>query len=217
MKQAVLFDCDGVLVDSEEGLSKIAAFVLETYFDIPAKPADFAPFIGTGEDSYIGEVVRKYKGVYIQEMKNRIYTEYIESAQQYVEAVFGAKELILKLRAEGIKVAVASSADLPKVDVNLKILGLNHEDFDAVITGSDVSNKKPDPDIYLTAAAKCGVKAKDCIVIEDATSGVQAGKNAGMFVIGFTSSVKPETLILHGADKTVATMHEMDGIIHGLD
>ena len=51
MKQAVLFDCDGVLVDSEEGLSKIASFVLNRHYDIPAVPEDFTQYIGTGEDS----------------------------------------------------------------------------------------------------------------------------------------------------------------------
>lgn len=216
MERAVLFDCDGVLVDSEAGLSKIASFVLNNHFGIPSIPEDFNPYIGMGEDMYIGEVVRKYNKTYIFEMKEEIYNQYINLALQYVNPMEGAREMVLKLREEGFKVAVASSADLQKVVVNLKILGLDHSDFDAVITGSDVKNKKPDPEIYLTAAKSCGVKPENCIVVEDATSGVASGKSAGMKVIGVTSSVAALILKSFGADFTVDTMNDLYGVIHGI-
>ena len=209
MNRAVLFDCDGVLVDSEDGLSKIAAYVLNTFYNLPATPDDFIPFIGTGEDIYIGEVVRKHSGLYIQEMKSKIYNEYIQSAKKYVDPIKGARDLIVNLRNLGYKVAVASSADLPKVDVNLQILGLDYCDFDAVITGNDVEKKKPAPDIYLVASKKCNVLPVNCIVVEDATSGVLSGKKAGMTVVGFTSSVSEALLKSSGADYTVSTMAEL--------
>lgn len=216
MERAVLFDCDGVLVDSEAGLSKIASFVLNNHFNIPSVPEDFNPYIGMGEDMYIGEVVRKYNKTYILEMKEEIYNQYINLALQYVNPMEGARELVLKLREEGFKVAVASSADIQKVDINLKILGLDHSDFDAVITGSVVKNKKPDPEIYLTAAKSCGVQPGNCIVVEDATSGVTSGKSAGMKVIGVTSSVAASILKSFGADFTVDTMIDLHEVIHGI-
>jgi HAD superfamily hydrolase (TIGR01509 family) len=216
MEQAVLFDCDGVLVDSEEGLSKIASFVLNRHYDIPAVPEDFAQYIGTGEDSYIGGVVRKYDREYIFEMKKSIYDEYDSLAVQYVPPMDGAREIILKLRSEGFKVALVSSADLKKVNINLKILGLDHSDFDAVLSGNDVENKKPEPDIYLTAADRCKAKPGNCIVVEDATSGVISGKRAGMKVIGFTSSVEEIVLKSFGADHTVKTMAELYEVIHAI-
>jgi len=217
MKHAVLFDCDGVLVNSEDGLSKIAAFVLNKYYIIPALPEDFAPYIGTGEDTYIGEVVRKYGKTFTQDMKKKIYEEYNVLAQQYVPPMEGSKDLVRKLRGEGFKVALASSADAAKVDINMKILDMEYTDFDAVITGSDVAKKKPDPDIYLIAAKRCGVSPADCIVVEDATSGVLSGKRAGMKVIGITSSVLDKVLISYGADCTVATFKELDEVIHGTE
>ena len=216
MEQAVLFDCDGVLVDSEEGLSKIASFVLNRHYDIPAVPEDFTQYIGTGEDTYIGGVVRKYGREYLLEMKKKIYEEYDNLAPQYVPPIEGAKEIILKLRGEGFKVALASSADLKKVNINLKILGLDHADFDAVLSGNDVEKKKPEPDIYLTAAKRCGAKPGNCIVVEDATSGVISGKRAGMRVIGLTSSVEGSVLASFGADHTVKTMAELYEVIHAI-
>ena len=104
----MIFDCDGVLVDSEVGLSKIAAFVLNTYFDIPAVPEDFAPYIGTGEDTYIGSVAAKYGKAVSQEMKTKIYAEYEHLALKYVTPMEGAKDLVARLRGEGMKVAMAS-------------------------------------------------------------------------------------------------------------
>ena len=84
-------------------------------------------------------------------MKKKIYEEYDNLAPQYVPPIEGARQIILKLRGEGFKVALVSSADLKKVNINLKILGLDHADFDAVLSGNDVEKKKPEPDIYLTA------------------------------------------------------------------
>lgn len=214
MERAVLFDCDGVLVDSENGLAKIAAVTLKKYYDIPAKPEDFLAFIGMGEDNYIGGVARKYNRTYTLDMKEKTYDEYIKTGKTYVEAMPGAKELVQKLRKEGFKVAMATSADMPKVIVNLEILGMTESDFDALITGNDVENKKPDPDIYLTAARHCGISPENCIVVEDAVSGVTAGKRAGMKVIGITSSLPADLLMETGADKIVTNMKELDGVIH---
>ncbi len=214
MNRAVLFDCDGVLVDSENGLSKISSYILNTYYDIPAKPSDFLPFIGTGEDSYIGGVVNKYEGEFVPSMKQKIYDEYIKSARDYIAPMKGAKDLIFQLRSEGIKVAIVSSADLPKVMANIYILNMNIEDFDAVITGNNVVRKKPDPQIYLFAANKCNVDPVNCIVVEDATSGVIAGKDAGMKVIGFTSSVTAKTLMEVGAYTTVDNMEKLYEVLN---
>lgn len=216
MERAVLFDCDGVLVDSECGLSRIATHVLNHHFDIPAVPEDFIPYLGTGENTYIGEVVRKYGHAYIPRMQEVIYSQYLDLASQYVIAVEGAKALVLKLRMEGYKIAVASSANWTKLDKNLSIVGLASSDFDARISGDDVHKQKPDPEIFLLAARRCGILPANCIVVEDAASGVLSGKSAGMTVIGFTSTVTAEVLKSAGADITASTMKELDEVIHGI-
>ncbi|MHB8962759.1 MAG: HAD family hydrolase [Saccharofermentanales bacterium] len=213
MYKAIIFDCDGVLVDSEKGLSVISAAVLNEHFALPAVPEDFMPYIGMGEDMYIGEVVKKYGGVFTPALKSMIYREYISKARGVVSAFDGLKELLLKLKAEGYRMAVASSADDSKVEVNLEILGLEHGFFDAVVTGSNVSRKNPDTEIYLLAASKLDVAKSECVIVEDAVSGVEAGCNAGIDVIGFTSSVSASRLFEAGARTCIADVSELYGAI----
>ncbi|MHB1453620.1 MAG: HAD family hydrolase [Saccharofermentanales bacterium] len=213
MYKAIIFDCDGVLVDSEKGLSEISAAVLTDYFGLPAVPADFMPFIGMGEDMYIGEVVRKYSGIYTPEIKSTIYNEYIARAPGVVKTFEGLAELLLKLKSEGYLLAVASSADVPKVNVNLSILGLGYDFFDAIITGSDVSHKKPDPEIYLLAASRFDINKSECVIVEDAISGVLSGINAGIDVIGFTSSVSAGRLLGAGAKVCIDDVNELYGVL----
>jgi beta-phosphoglucomutase-like phosphatase (HAD superfamily) len=76
--------------------------------------------------------------------------------------------------------AVASSADEIKVHANLQKIGLPMKFWNAVVKGEDVKNKKPAPDIFLSAAGKLGVKPEECVVVEDAVNGVQAAQAAGM-------------------------------------
>jgi len=89
-------------------------------------------------------------------------------------------DFVRACRAAGIKTAVASSADMIKVKGNLEQIGLVPErDFDAVVCGEDVQRKKPAPDIFLLAAKRIGIDPKECLVVEDAPSGVKAGAAAG--------------------------------------
>lgn len=213
MYKVIIFDCDGVLVDSEKGLSEIAADVLSEYFDLPAVPEDFLPFIGMGEDMYIGEVVRKYNGNYTPDIKSIIYKEYIARAYGIVTVFDGLTDMLHKLKDEGYKMAVASSADDSKVAVNLGILGLGEDFFDAIITGSAVTKKKPDPEIYLLAASRFDISKSECVIVEDAISGVQSGINAGIDVIGFTSSVSAGRLLEAGAKTCIGDMNELYGVL----
>lgn len=213
MIKAILYDCDGVLIDSEHGLSKIAAKSLNSKFNLPARPEDFSPYIGMGEDKYIGSVVEKYGGIYVLEMKEQIYSDYISLAPEFVLPFDNVAETVTFFKKCGLKQAVASSADIPKVEINLQIAGLEKDVFDAIVTGSDITRKKPDPEIYLAACAKCGISPTDCIVVEDAISGVQSGVSAGMKVIGYTSSVSEDRLLQAGADYCVGNMNELRELI----
>lgn len=207
----ILFDCDGVLVDSEPALAKVAAEVMQKEEGIPAKPEDFFPYIGTGEDTYLGMVMEKYGLTYRPEIKPYVYDLYIEKAAENVKGFPGALDLLKKYKRNGIKMAVASSADYVKVEANLKALGF--EDFDAIISGSDVERKKPWPDIYLLAAKNIGLKPQNCVVIEDATAGIKSGNAAGMTTIGFTSACSKAELLDAGADYVVDNYSEMEEVL----
>ena len=209
---AILFDCDGVLVDSEPALAKIAAGVLQEQ-GIPAKPEDFEPYIGTGEDTYLGKVIEKYGFEFTEEHKRQVYDAYIRKAAHTVETFPDCLSFLNKLKEENIKMVVASSADAVKVHANLEALGFTA--FDAIVSGSDIKRKKPFPDIYLLAAEKISANPENCIVIEDATAGVESGKTAGMKVIGLTSSCSAEQLLVAGADYAVGTYQEIEKIVFG--
>jgi len=204
----ILFDCDGVLVDSEPALAEIAAIALHD-FGAAAIPEDFKPYIGMGEDMYIGEVTAKYGVVFDETIKHHVYEKYVELAANFVHPFPGMRDLLIRLKSAGCRIAVASSADQIKVTTNLGLLNLPAEFFDAVITGSDIERKKPFPDIYLLASRKCQVTPDRCFVVEDAVSGIQSGKAAGMTCIGFTSSHTAEELRTAGADIIVDDIRDI--------
>lgn len=213
-RRAVLFDCDGVLVDSEPALARIAALSLAD-FGAPAVPEDFRPYIGTGEDTYLGKVAAKYGVTFNDVIKNHVYAKYVDLAPTYVTAFTGVKELLTELKAAAFGLAVASSADKVKVRANLSVLDLPADFFDAVVTGSDILRKKPFPDIYLLAAERCGVAPAACYVVEDAVSGVQAAKAAGIICIGFTSTHTAAELRQAGADYVITDIRDVGKIVLG--
>lgn len=192
--KGVLFDMDGVIVDSEELIS-IAAIQMFAEKGITVTQEDFTPFIGTGEDRYLGGVAEKYNHQLDLEVdKNRTYDIYLEAIKGELKPLDGVVDFIKHCKAKGLKIAVASSADMRKVKGNLAEIGLNHGEFDAVVSGSDIENKKPAPDIFILAAKKIGLTADQCLVIEDAVTGVTAGKAAGSKTLGITSSFSPNDL-----------------------
>ena len=189
---------DGVLVNSEPFIMK-AAIQMFAELGLKIIPEDFVPFTGTGENRFLGGVAEKYNfPVDIPQAKKRTYDIYLEIIKGKLKPLAGAREFVKNCRNLGKKTAIASSADWRKVEGNLLEIKLPAELFDAVVAGEDVVHKKPSPDIFLLAAKKIGIDPKDCLVIEDALSGIQAAKSAGCKCLGITSSYTVEKL--PGAD-----------------
>jgi len=198
MIKAVIFDMDGVLLDSEP-LIREAAMRMFAEHGLTVQPEDFRPFVGTGEDRFIGGVAEKY-GFPLNPARDkaRTYEIYAAVVNGKIKPLNGAPEFIQKARAKGLKLAVASSADQIKMEINLGGIGIPMETFDAVVSGSDVTKKKPDPEAFLKAAEKLGVAPKQCLVVEDAVNGVQAANAAGMKCLAVMTSFTAEDL--HEAD-----------------
>ena len=177
---AVIFDMDGVLTDSEPLINE-AAVAMFRERGIPVDPDDFLPFVGTGEHRYIGGVAEKHGiPLDLEAAKNRTYEIYLALVPERLRAFPGAVEKARAFRAAGLRLAVASSADLVKIRANLEHIGLPVSWWDAVVSAEDALHKKPAPDLFLAAARRLGVPPAECTVIEDAVNGIQAALAAGM-------------------------------------
>jgi beta-phosphoglucomutase len=194
MIKGVLFDMDGVLVDSEPFICKAAIMMFEE-LGFKVMPEDFHPFVGMGENRYIGGVAEKH-GIHIdiEKVKARTYEIYEKIVQGNISALPGAHEFISECRKRGFRLALATSADRVKMEVNLREIGMSSATFNFIVTGLDVSNKKPFPDIYIKAAESIDLDPQECLVVEDAISGIKAGKAAGCRCLAVTSSFEAKAL-----------------------
>ena len=191
--KAVLFDMDGVLIDSEWLMRDTAIQSLAEH-GVQAKHEDFREFTGMGEDRFIGGVAEKHGLKYEFFMKERAYDFFGQRVMTDTKVPEGVKDMLETLHRRGIKMAVCSAADRRKVMYNLMAIGVSEELFCAIITGSDVERKKPFPDIYLKGAATIGEEPAVCLVVEDAVSGIKAGQAAGMDTVGIPTTFSKDEL-----------------------
>lgn len=187
---------DGVLVESEEYINRAGVELFkEKGFEVD--PDAFLPFTGMGENRYLGGVAEKYQIPFdLKTDKARAYEIYAELVKGNLEPLPGVKDFIGKCRSLGLKIAIATSADLTKMKINLEEIHLPADTFDAAVNGLEIKNLKPAPDIFLTAAKRIGVDPVNCLVVEDAVSGVKAGKSAGARVLAVTTTFSKEELSL---------------------
>jgi HAD superfamily hydrolase (TIGR01509 family) len=205
--RAVIFDMDGVLTDSEP-LIRAAAMAMFRERRLIVLPEDFVPFVGTGENRYIGGVAEKYGHLLdIQQAKKRTYEIYLELVPRQLEAFPGACEFVRSCRNAGLRTAVASSADLIKIEANLRKIGLPPESWNAIVSGDDITRTKPAPDIFLAAASRMKLTPSDCIVIEDAVHGVEAAHAAGMRCVAVAQTF--DAALLQSADVVRPAMTEV--------
>ncbi|MGE3820424.1 MAG: HAD-IA family hydrolase [Isosphaeraceae bacterium] len=203
--RGVIFDMDGVLVLSEPILARAAAAMFaEKGFEV--RHEEFRPFIGMGEDRYLGGVAEA-RGIPMDpdRDKARTYDLYLEMIRGRLHPLPGVLAFVAECRRLGLKTAVASSADAVKVAGNLQEIGLPPSEFDAVVDGTMCARKKPAPDVFLEACQRLGLHPSTCLVVEDAISGVAAAKAAGTRCLAVTTSFNPEQLA------------EADWIAQGLD
>jgi beta-phosphoglucomutase len=192
--RAVIFDMDGVLTNSEP-LINAAAIGMFREKGLIVQTDDFLPFVGTGEERYVGGVAEKYAfPLDLPAAKQRTYEIYLELVPSRLEAFPGVHDLLKLCRESGLLVAVASSADRIKVVANLQKIGLPVEWWDAVLTGEQVNHNKPAPDIFLNTAQDLGITPKACVVVEDAVNGIQAARAAGMRCVAVAQTFPADRL-----------------------
>jgi beta-phosphoglucomutase len=217
--QAVIFDMDGLLVDSEP-LINAAAIAMFKEKGLVVQPEDFLPFVGAGEDRYIGGVAEKYHfPLEIPQAKKRTYEIYLDLVPGQLEAFPGVHALVKTCRQAGFRVAVASGTDRVKAIASLQKIGLPEEAWDTVVTGEQVRLNKPAPDIFLITARKLGMAPAACVVLEDSVNGVRAARAAGMRCVAVAHTFPADRLqeadVVRNKILDVRLPDLAPGLVHG--
>jgi HAD superfamily hydrolase (TIGR01509 family) len=184
-------------------------------YEIAAKPEDFTEFVGAGEDKYIGGTAQKLGYKYDINMKHRAYEIYGDYVKNEIFIYEGVKDVLNTLKERGLKITVCSSADMVKVKHNLNAMNINTDFFDFLVSGNDVVNKKPFPDLFLAAAKYLNILECECVVVEDAINGIQAAKAAGMNNVAVTTSFsRNELKDKINPDFIIDDIRELIDIVH---
>lgn len=207
MVRALIFDLDGLLVDSEPLAAKAMDDFLIRY-RLERRPWVHARMLGRRLPEAVAIVREGYELNQPLDDLIDVYAKMrLDALRGVVQALPGGRDVIAWGREHNLKLGLASSGMRQHVDLSLSETGLKSS-FDAEITGDDVTHGKPAPDLFLGAAAKLGVAPVDCVVFEDAPAGVAAGKAAGMRVIAVPHVGTPRAQFVPAPDAFVGSLHD---------
>ncbi|MBO7265341.1 MAG: HAD family phosphatase [Alistipes sp.] len=194
MLKGLLFDMDGVLVNNLDVHREAFAEFFRRY-GVNRTFDELNRHFGRGNDDIMGDLMPReiVERVGIRELGNQKEAIYREIYAPKIKPQEGLLEFLAESEREGLRSAVGSSGFLANVDFVLDRCDIRRY-FDAIVAGDQVTKCKPDPEIYLTAAAKLNLKPSECIVFEDAEAGIEAGKRAGMVVVALATTFPREFL-----------------------
>ncbi len=182
--QLVIFDCDGVLVDSEVASNQVIADSLARY-GLSLSLADCMKHFVGGTMAGVGDKARKMGATLPDGWIDEIHEQIHARLQQGVPAVKGIPELLGTLDTAGIPTCVASNGSEAKMRITLGQNGIWNRFQDRVFSAHRLGVAKPDPDLFLAAAAHFDQRPQNCVVIEDSVSGATAAARAGMRCLGY--------------------------------
>lgn len=195
----VIFDCDGVLVDSEVIANRAMAANLTRHGYAITAEESFARFAGgtmKGVLAKAREAVPDLPDAWIEEAYKDIYA----ALEAGTPVVAGIPALLDRLEAEGIPFCVASNGRVAKMKITLGQNGFWERFQGRMFSAHDLGVAKPEPGLFLAAASHFGVQARDCLVVEDSVSGVTAAELAGMRCLGYAAHDDGSKLADHGAE-----------------
>jgi HAD superfamily hydrolase (TIGR01509 family) len=215
MFRHIIFDCDGVLVDSEPLSMEVDRDILAENGIVMTVAEVGSQFIGLTFEAFIAKIESDYRiklPADVSEDKNR------RLLALYEKKLKAAPGIHATLDAMKLPMSVASNSPRHRVEAAFRIAGLTRYFGDRIITFEDVARAKPAPDIYLEAAKRANVAAKACLAIEDSRAGVASAVAAGCTVIGFTGlahdgAASAEALARLGARKTVKRHEDLPAAI----
>ena len=223
MLKAVIFDMDGVLIDSEPLHAKAAVLALKN-IGVNITIEYCYRFIGSTTAHMLETIIHDYNLSYnsmeLLELYNKSKRQLIET-EGYTPIPY-TKELIEDLYHHGIKLAIASSSTNQEINDVVTALGIKPY-FEHLISGTTVAHSKPAPDIFLKAAKELGIQTNECMIIEDSYNGLIAGKSAGIPVIGFANpnsgnqNLSGACIIIEGFDEVdYSFIHQIHARENGL-
>jgi HAD superfamily hydrolase (TIGR01509 family) len=209
----VIFDCDGVLVDSELVSNRVLAEAF-TAIGLPMTVAEsMHHFLGRSRrhlEARAAELLRR-------PLPAGFYEDYAAARdaafERELRAVPGVRDAVDALHAAGAGTCVASSGSHAKMRLTLGMTGLWERFEGRIFSATEVAHGKPAPDLFLHAAAEMGHTPDACVVVEDAPAGVQAARAAGMRVLAYAGSADPA--LLDGADAVFGAMAELPALVLG--
>jgi HAD superfamily hydrolase (TIGR01509 family) len=212
--QAVLFDCDGVLVDSEPITNGLLRDMLEEQGWKLTPEECFAHFVGKAvideKQTIELNTGKPLTDTWMQAFRARRNAA-LESQLLAIPNIHGAVEIV-HTACEG-RIACASGADRYKVELQLHKVGLMPYFEGRVFSGHEMPRSKPSPDVYLAAAAAVGVRPVDCAVVEDTVTGVSAGVAAGCTVYAYAPRGEAQSLLQAGAHYVFADMAQLPALL----
>lgn len=208
----VIFDNDGVLVDSEPISNRLLAGYLTELGHPTSYEDSLRDYMGAAMHR-VHDVIRERSGRGLPADFDDVFHGRVFAAfERELEAVPGVEEVLEKLTAEGVAYCVASSGSHQRIRVGHRKTGLDRWfDDGRIFSSEDVGRGKPAPDLFLYAAARMGVEPGRCVVVEDSPLGVRAAVAAGMDVLGFTAMTPAAKLA--GAERLFADMRELPGLL----
>ena len=211
----VIFDCDGVLVDSEPIANRILADLL-TEAGLPTGFDDaWRDYRGRTQRACIQLAQRRLGRPLPDDFGRRFDRLFLEACRRDLRAIPGAVAAVGELTALGFGSCVASSGSLDKMRATLLRTGLL-EHFDGrIFSATEVARSKPHPDVFLHAAERMGTPPGRCCVVEDSPLGVRAGRAAGMRVLGFAPACEAAILSEEGA-RVFHDMAELPALVADL-
>jgi HAD superfamily hydrolase (TIGR01509 family) len=212
MMGLVIFDCDGVLVDSEGIANAVcAACLTEAGFVLDAAECR-ERYLGMTMRDLMADIHHRY-GRPVPDGWHEGYNRRLAARlEAEITVIEGVEAAIVAIQAAGWELAVASSSGHAKIDLNLRRTGLKRYFEGRIFSGQDVARGKPAPDVYLLAAATLGHDPAACIAIEDSPNGVRSASAAGMRVLGYAGETPPEALEPLGA-QVFLTMRELPQLV----
>jgi len=207
----LLFDMDGVIVDTEALIARASIEMFRDLYGAELTPKDFRPFIGTGAVRYVeGPAEGLGLAIDIDEAVRVRHENFVKLLDAGMcKPCAGVLELVhAAADSPDWKVAIATSSPSDKAAATLKAAEIPVDRFDLIINGTMVTHKKPHPEIYQLTASRLELDPAACVVIEDAITGTEAAKRAGMKCVSVTSSFSAEELAQ--ADMIVASLDEVN-------